>query len=181
MKSQVYLDYAATSPLLSEVKAAMIDAMDRSYGNASALHSTGHDATQAIESARIAVARLINADPAEIIFTSGGSEANNTVAETFRDRVVAMSAVEHPSVTESMRARARSCKVIPVDKVGRVNPENVPTDVDLVSIMLANNELGTIEPVAEIVKRCKKYNMFVHTDATQAIGKIKASAGDKHY
>lgn len=173
MKSQVYLDYAATSPLLSEVKAAMIDAMDRGYGNASALHSTGHDATQAIESARIAVARLINADPAEIIFTSGGSEANNTVAETFRNRVVAISAVEHPSVIESMRARARSCKVMPVDKVGRVNPENVPTDVDLVSIMLANNELGTIEPVAEIVKRCKKYNTFVHTDATQTIGKIK--------
>lgn len=173
MKPQVYLDYAATSPLLPEVKAAIIAAMEQGYGNASALHSAGHAAKEAIEDARMAVARLINAEPEEIIFTSGGSESNNAVAETFRGRVVAVSAIEHPSVLEAMRARAKSCEVIPVDKVGRVNPASMPVDADLVSVMLANNELGTIEPIREIVKRCKKHNILVHTDATQAIGKIK--------
>lgn len=173
MIQQTYLDYAATSPMLPEVKQAMLVAMEAGYGNASALHSAGNAAKQAIEEARRAVARLINAEPDEIIFTSGGSEANNTVAEIFRGKKVAVSAIEHPSVLESMRVRAKECKVIPVDQAGRVNPANVPTDVDLVSVMLASNELGTIEPIAEIVERCKKHNTLMHTDATQAVGKIK--------
>ena len=173
MSRAVYLDYAATAPLLPEVKAAMIEALEAGYGNASALHSAGHVASCAIEEARASVARLINAEPEEIIFTSGGSEANNTVAEIFRGQKVATSAIEHPSVLESMRARAGECRIIPVDKAGRIKLEQVPEDVDLVSIMLANNELGTLEPVAEVVKRCKKHNILVHTDATQAIGKIK--------
>ncbi len=173
MIQQTYLDYAATSPMLPEVKQAMLVAMEAGYGNASALHGAGNAAKQAIEEARQAVARLINAEPDEIIFTSGGSEANNTVAEIFRGKKVAVSAIEHPSVLESMRVRAKECKVIPVDQAGRVNPANVPTDVDLVSVMLASNELGTIEPIAEIVERCKKHNTLMHTDATQAVGKIK--------
>lgn len=168
-----YLDYAATTPPLPEVQAAMIKAMEAGYGNASALHSAGHAASYAVEKARVSVARLINAKPEEIIFTSGGSEANNAVAEIFRNKRVATSAIEHPSVLEAMRARASECQVIPVDHVGRVDPEQVPQDTDLVSVMLASNELGTLEPVAEIVKRCKKHNILVHTDATQAIGKIK--------
>lgn len=168
-----YLDYAATTPPLSEVQAAMVKAMEAGYGNASALHSAGHAAGYAVEKARASVARLINAKPEEIIFTSGGSEANNTVAEIFRNKRVATSAIEHPSVLEAMRARASECQVIPVDHTGRVDPEQVPQDTDLVSVMLASNELGTLEPVVEIVKRCKKHNILVHTDATQAIGKIK--------
>lgn len=173
MSRRVYLDYAATAPLLPEVQAAMISAMKAGYGNASALHSTGHAAHCAIEDARAAVAQLINANPEEIIFTSGGSEANNTVAEIFRGKKVAVSAIEHPSVLESMHARAEECKIIPVNQEGRVDSANVPTDVDLVSVMLASNELGTLEPVAEITERCHKNDIFVHTDATQAIGKIK--------
>ncbi len=169
----VYLDYAATTPMLPEVKATMIQALAAGYGNASALHGAGHAASCAIEEARVSVARLINAEPEEIIFTSGGSEANNTVAEIFRGKKVAVSAVEHPSVLEAMRARASDCRIIPVDKVGRVKLEQMPSEVDLVSVMLANNELGTLEPVAEIAKCCRKYNTFVHTDATQAVGKIK--------
>ena len=168
-----YLDYAATTPPLPEVQAAMVKAMEAGYGNASALHSAGHAAGYAVGKARASVARLINAKPEEIIFTSGGSEANNTVAEIFRNKRVATSAIEHPSVLEAMRARASECQVIPVDHAGRVDPEQVPQDIDLVSVMLASNELGTLEPVAEIVKRCKKHNILVHTDATQAIGKIK--------
>lgn len=168
-----YLDYAATTPLLPEVKLAMLSAMESGYGNASALHSAGHAASCAIEKARASVARLINAEPEEIVFTSGGSEANNTVAEIFRGRKVAISAIEHPSVLEAMRARAGECHVVPVNRIGRLESIKVPQDVDLVSVMLANNELGTLEPVTEIVKRCKKHNIFVHTDATQAVGKIK--------
>lgn len=170
---QVYLDYAATAPLLPVVKAAMLDALEAGYGNASALHSAGHAAKCKIEEARAAIAQLINAKPEEIFFTSGGSEANNTVAEIFRGQKVAVSAIEHPSVLESMHARAGEFQTIPVDRFGRVDPESIPADVDLVSVMLANNELGTIEPIAEIAKRCRNYNILLHTDATQAFGKIK--------
>lgn len=170
---QVYLDYAATAPLLPEVKAAMLDAMQAGYGNASALHSAGHAAKCKIEEARAAIARLINAEPEEIIFTSGGSEANNTVAEIFRGKKVAVSSIEHPSVLESMRARAGEFQTIPVDRDGCVNSSIIPTTVDLISVMLANNELGTLEPIAEIAKHCEEHNIFLHTDATQAFGKIK--------
>ena len=116
-----YLDYAATTPPLPEVQAAMVKAMEAGYGNASALHSAGHAAGYAVGKARASVARLINAKPEEIIFTSGGSEANNTVAEIFRNKRVATSAIEHPSVLEAMRARASECQVIPVDHAGRVD------------------------------------------------------------
>lgn len=170
---QVYLDYAATAPLLPEVKAAMLTALETGYGNASALHSAGHAAECKIEEARTAIAQLINAEPEEIIFTSGGSEANNTVAEIFRGQKVAVSAIEHSSALESMRARAGEFQIILVDRAGRVDPTTIPGDVDLVSVMLANNELGTLEPIAEIAKYCKSHNTFLHTDATQALGKIK--------
>lgn len=173
MSRITYLDYAATAPLLPSARQAMVDAMEAGYGNASALHSMGHAAEVAVEKARAEVARLINAEPEEIIFTSGGSEANNTVAEIFRGQKVAVSAIEHPSVLEAMKARASECRLLPVNRDGRVEPASVPSDVDLVSVMLANNELGTLEPVAEIAECCRKHNTFCHTDATQAVGKIK--------
>lgn len=172
----VYLDYAATAPLLPEARAAMLAVWDGDYGNASSLHTPGHAAHDLVEQARSQVARLINADPSEIIFTSGGSEANNTVMETFRGQDVAVSSIEHPSVLEAARARASSVVELPVDRFGRVDPAAVTRDArdcSLISVMLANNELGTIEPIAEIVKCCKKDNVFVHSDATQAFGKIK--------
>lgn len=160
---KVYLDYAATAPLLPEAKKAMLEAMDRiserELGNASALHSAGRASLEILEQARADVARLINAEPEEIIFTSGGSEANNTVAETFRDQAVAYSAIEHPSVRESLQARASRATELPVDRYGRISPDvKIPQDTRLVSVMLANNELGTLEPVAELVKRCKNDN-----------------------
>lgn len=169
----IYLDHAATMPLLPIVKQQMQEALLADYGNASSLHQRGHMAHQIVETARSQIARLINADPAEIIFTSGGSESNNTVMETFRDRKVAVSAIEHPSVLESAKARASQVTILPVDVEGRVSPADIPPDVDLVSVMLANNEIGTLEPLAAIAKHCKKHNIFVHTDATQAFGKIK--------
>lgn len=165
---KVYLDYAATTPLLPEARAAMIEVMDGlgsgEMGNASALHSPGQNSKAILDEVRAEVARLINADPEEIIFTSGGSEANNLVAETFRGQKIVTSAIEHPSVLDSMRARAGKFTQIPVDRYGHICPDEIADelgDADLVSVMLANNELGTLEPVAELVKRCKNYNTTV--------------------
>lgn len=173
---RVYLDNAATEKMLPCVKQAMLDAMDAELGNAAALHYEGWNAKKLIEEARVRVAQLINAEPEEIIFTSGGTEANNTIMETFRGKRIVTSSVEHPSVLEAARARAGELVVLPVDRWGRVDAVNIEKEAkvaDLVSVMLANNELGTIEPIKEYVKCCKKYNTYVHTDATQAVGKIK--------
>lgn len=172
MPKTVYLDYAATTPLLPEARTAMLEVLDGNYGNASSLHAPGHAAREIVESARKQVAQLIGADPSEIIFTSGGSEANNTVMEIFRGQKVAVSSIEHPSVIEAAKSRAQEVTLLPVDKDGRVQTENIPDDAALVSVMLANNELGTVEPVTEIVKCCKKHNILMHSDATQALGKI---------
>ena len=114
----VYLDYSATSPLLPEARTAMIAAMDF-VGNPSALHTPGHMAMNAIEEAREEIAKLINANPEEIIFTSGGSESNNTVTNIFAGQHVAVSAIEHPSLLDSARLRCKTT-IIPVDKSGRV-------------------------------------------------------------
>lgn len=173
---RVYLDNAATEKMLPCVKQAMLDAMDAELGNAAALHYEGWNAKKLIEEARVRVARLINAEPEEIIFTSGGTEANNTVMEIFRGKRIVTSSVEHPSVLAAARARAGELVVLPVDRWGRVDTVDIEKEAkiaDLVSVMLANNELGTIEPIKEYVKCCKKYNTYVHTDATQAVGKIK--------
>ena len=173
---RVYLDNAATEKMLPCVKQAMLDAMDAELGNAAALHYEGWNAKKLIEEARVRVAQLINAEPEEIIFTSGGTEANNTIMETFRGKRIVTSSVEHPSVLEAARARAGELVVLPVDRWGRVDAVNIEKEAkvaDLVSVMLANNELGTIEPIKEYVKCCKNYNTYVHTDATQAVGKIK--------
>ena len=114
----VYLDFSATSPLIPEAKAAMLAAMDL-VGNPSALHTPGHLAMNAIEDAREEVAKLINADPEEILFVSGGTEANNTITNIFADQPVAVSAIEHPSLLESARLRC-NVTIIPVDKYGQV-------------------------------------------------------------
>lgn len=175
MSERVYLDYAATAPLLPCVREKMFEVMNLQLGNASSLHSAGHYAYEIVEAAREQIARLIGAEPEEIIFTSGGSEANNTIMETFRGQKIAVSAIEHPSVLEAAKARASELIVLPVDVAGFVNTAAVEAkanECQLVSVMLANNELGSIEPVQEIAKCCKKYNTYVHSDATQALGKI---------
>lgn len=176
-----YLDYAATAPLLPVVREKMLEVMDLELGNASSLHIPGHHANAIIEDARASVAELIGADPSEIIFTSGGSEANNTVANIFAGQNVAASAIEHPSVLESFKARAGKLDIIPVDHEGFVNPANIPTNFDLVSIMLANNELGSIEPIPEIAQKLysdPSQHTYLHSDATQALGKIHIDVKD---
>lgn len=171
----VYLDHAATTPMLNCVKQKLHEAIDLEFGNASALHSSGQRAKRMIEEARASVAQLINAKPSEIIFTSGGSESNNTVINTFAGKNIAVSEIEHPSVLESAKAHAGALNLISVDEWGRVDLTHLPHAVDLASVMMANNELGTIEPIHDIVQYYRKHNgapTYIHTDATQALGKI---------
>lgn len=168
----VYLDFAATSPLLPTARKAMIAAMDAGYGNASALHSPGHAASVALEEARLSVAQLINAEPEEIIFTSGGSEANNTIAETFCNQTVAVSAIEHPSILVAAQSRAHRLVQLKVDTSGFVQPLADWSPYQLVSVMLANNELGSIQPISELATAVHAAGGYFHSDATQALGKI---------
>lgn len=173
----VYLDYSATSPLLSEAKMAMLNAMDL-VGNASALHTPGHQAMNIVEEAREEIAKLINADPSEILFTSGGTESNNTVTNIFAGKNVAISAIEHPSLLESAKLRCKTT-IIPVDKDGRIKTlEDSCSNVSLVSIMLANNEIGTINDIKKLAKQAHENGALFHTDATQALGKVKINVKD---
>ena len=170
----VYLDYSATSPLLPEARAAMLAAMDL-IGNPSSLHTPGHLAKNSIEEAREWIARLIGADPTEIIFTSGGSESNNTVTNIFAGKDVAVSAIEHPSLLESARKRC-NVTILPVDKNGLVSKSVISNG--LVSIMLANNEIGTINDIKNLAKKAHAAGALFHTDATQALGKIPIDVKD---
>ena len=175
----VYLDYSATSPLLPEARAAMLAAMDL-IGNPSSLHTPGHLAKNSIEEAREWVAKLIGADPTEIIFTSGGSESNNTVTNIFAGQDVAVSAIEHPSLLESAKARCNTV-LIPVDSKGNVSKKTLSdlvTNKGLVSIMLANNEIGTINDIKNLAKKAHAAGTLFHTDATQALGKIPIDVKD---
>ncbi len=168
----IYLDHAATSPLLPEVKSAMLQAMDFS-GNASALHTAGHLAHNAIEEARLEIAKLINAEPDEIIFTSGGSEANNTVVNIFAGQNITTSSIEHPSVLESVAARAHAHQLLPIDRYGFVKDDfTLSPGTAFVSVMLANNEIGTIQDLKSIAKIAHQQGALIHSDATQALGKI---------
>ncbi|MBQ8984490.1 cysteine desulfurase [Candidatus Saccharibacteria bacterium] len=165
----VYLDYSATSPLLPCAKKAMLEAMDL-VGNPSALHTPGHLAMNKIEEAREEIASLIGAEPEEILFTSGGSESNNTVTNIFAGENVAVSAIEHPSLLESARLRCKTT-ILPVDSTGRVK-ETELTNFSLVSVMLANNEIGTINDIKKLAEAAHESGAMFHTDATQALGKI---------
>ena len=185
----IYFDHAATSPLLPEVRAKMMEVLAMDLGNAASLHTTGQQSKILLEEARLEVAQLINAKPEEIIFTSGGSESNNTVVNIFANKYIGVSSIEHASLLEAAKARAKRLDIIPTDRWGRVNPDRIAKNLDLVSVMLANNELGTLGPVKSITTRFvppasatqnpnntksgrKQRRTYVHTDATQALGKI---------
>lgn len=166
----VYLDYSATSLLLPAAKKAMIAAMGI-IGNPSALHTPGHEAMNAIEEARENIAKLINAEPEEILFTSGGSESNNTITNIFAGESIAVSAIEHPSLLDSARARCKTT-ILPVNSDGVVEKITIEKGCKLVSVMLANNEIGTINDIKSLASEAHKQNALFHTDATQALGKI---------
>jgi cysteine desulfurase len=183
---RAYLDYAATTPLHPEVREAMEPFFGQVFGNPSSIHSFGREARLAVEQARQAVAALIGADPAEIVFTSGGTEADNLAVlgaarlRREKGRKVVVSAVEHHAVLNACRHLERregfEVVLLPVDGHGRVNPEELLRVLDgqtvLVSVMLANNETGTLQPVRELARLCRERGVLFHTDAVQAVGHI---------
>ena len=181
----IYLDYNATTPIDKEVADAMLPYLYGNYGNPSSAHEMGTSAKNAVENARKQIAKLINCSPEEIIFTSGGSESNNTVlkgvAFTYKNRGnhILTSHVEHPAILNPCKYLEKNgCEVtfLPVDEYCRVNPEHVEkllTDKTiLVSVMHSNNETGTIQPIKEIAEVCRKHNILFQTDASQSLGKV---------
>ena len=179
----IYLDHNATTPIDEEAVATMLPFLREHFGNPSSAHRYGRIAREAVTQARGQVAALLGCASAEVIFTSGGTEANNTVikgvAEAQGSGHIITSAIEHPAVLEPCRwleARGMRITVLPVDKQGRVDPADVAAALDddtiLVSIMLANNEVGTRQPVSEIADLAHAHGALMHTDAAQAMGKM---------
>jgi cysteine desulfurase len=182
---KVYLDNASTTPLLPEVRDAMLPYLGEHFGNPSCLHDWGDAAREGMENAREKVAELIGADAEEIIFTGSGTESNNfavkglALAQQSKGKHIVVSAVEHFSVLHSARTLEKwgfELTEVPVDKYGVVDPEDVRKslrkDTVLVSIMHANGEVGTIEPIREIARITKERGVIFHTDAVATAGTI---------
>ena len=170
----IYLDHAATTPMLPEAKKALQEALDFSYGNASSLHTPGHLANEQIEEARARLAKLINADPSEIIFTSSSTESNNTVINIFRGQPIAVSEIEHESLLLPARDFASAFTPVKVDKNGKVcyNKDIWTKSLKLLSILHASNELGTIQDLEFWSKKAHENGAYFHSDMTQSLGKI---------
>jgi cysteine desulfurase len=182
---KIYLDNAATTPTDARVLEAMLPFFSRMYGNPSSLHAFGQEAKHAIEEARYIVAQFIGARQEEIVFTSGGTESNNSaikgVAYARRDKGnhIITSKIEHHAVLETchfLEKQGFEMTYIPVDEFGLVDPADVKKAITgktiLISIMHANNEIGTIEPIAEIGKIAREKGIYFHTDAVQTLGHI---------
>ncbi len=184
--TRIYLDHNATTPVAPPVADATARALRDVFGNPSSVHAYGQEAKTALDDARSAVASLIGAEPTEIVFTSGGSESNNlairgvaeAAAGAARRRLVA-GAIEHEAVLRTLKAldgNGRTTALVRVDERGLVTPEGLAEaltdDTALVSVMHANNEIGTIQPVAELAALAHERGALVHTDAVQSVGKI---------
>ncbi len=191
MEKQIYLDYNATTPIAPEVSEEMLPYIQAHFGNPSSSYAIGRFNKEAIEKARMRVANLIAASPEEIIFTSGGTESNNhairgaVFANQHKGKHVITSQVEHPAVTEVcnfLEKQGYEITLLPVDSFGKVNPEDVEKsirpDTVLISIMHANNEVGTIQSIAEIGAIAKENNTVFHTDAAQSVGKIETDVNE---
>lgn len=190
---RIYLDYNAGAPLRPEVRMAMIDALDAT-GNASSVHGEGRAARARVEAARRRVAALVGADPTRVIFTSGGTEANVTVlsprmrmgAGELAIDLLLVGGTEHPSVLAGGRFGPDRVRPVAVDGEGRLSLTDLGAALELaaaegkrvlVSVMLANNETGTIQRVAEIAALARRFGALVHTDAIQAAGRIPVDIG----
>jgi len=182
---RIYFDHNATTPIRPEVLAAMLPYLTEEYGNASSIHAYGQYAREAVEQARSSVADLVGARPADIMFTGGGTESNNhailgaVAAAPGNAKHVITSAIEHVAVLDPCRALGKGgidLTILPVDREGLVNPEALRNAIRpgtvLITLMLANNEIGTIEPIEEIGKIAAEKGIVFHTDAVQAAGKI---------
>lgn len=172
MIKKIYLDYNATCPILPEVISAVADAMAVA-GNASSIHSHGRDARKLVEEARRAIGATIDVSPQQIIFTSGATEANNTVLRSFSGQRILVSSTEHPSVIES-GVEVISIPVRPsgIIDLGALEQLLIEAPTALVSVMLVNNETGVIQPVAEAAQLAKTHGAKFHCDAVQAFGRI---------
>jgi len=184
---QIYLDYAATTPAVPEVLQAMIPYFNEAFGNPSAIYSYGQEAKSAIEEARAKVAGLIGARNEEIVFTSGGTESDNfalkgvAFANKKKGNHIITTAIEHHAVSESCNFLEKlgfKITYLPVDKYGLVDPDDVKKAKNvktiLISVMHANNEVGTIQPITEISKIAREAGVYFHTDAVQTVGHIPA-------
>ena len=183
---RIYLDYNATTPVDREVLDAMLPYFSRDFGNASSIHSAGQRGRSAVDGARESVAALVGAQPSEIVFTCGGTEADNLAlfgivgrgAQSRRH--VITTAIEHHAVLNSVQALEKqdvAVTYVPVGHTGIVDPEDVRAairpETALISVMLANNELGTIQPIEEIGRIATEHDICFHCDAVQAAGKLR--------
>ncbi|WP_174590902.1 cysteine desulfurase NifS [Methanocella conradii] len=182
---KVYLDNSATTRVSQEVLDAMLPFFTEMYGNPSSLHTMGQEANAAVQKAREQVARAIGADAEEIIFTSCGTEADNLalVGTAYANRKkgnhIITSSIEHPAILrtcEFLEKEGFRVTYLPVDRYGMVSPADVEAairpETTLISVMAVNNEIGTIQPVREIGRIAKEHNVYFHTDAVQAVGKV---------
>lgn len=191
-KRMVYADHAATTPLSEKALEAMLPWLKDSYGNPSAVYKKGREARRAVEHARKQIAAAIGGEPGEIAFTSGGTEADNwavkaaaRMAGTQGKRHIVTTAIEHPAVLASVKALEQegfSATYVGVDQNGIVSPEAIAAaigeDTGLVSVMYANNEIGTIQQIRKIGGICRERGVLFHTDAVQAVGNIPVNAGE---
>jgi len=191
-RGPIYLDYNATTPVDPVVVEAMLPYLSTHFGNPSSSHSYGYVAHHAVDSARAQVARLLGCTPMEITFTGGGSESDNlavrgiALAYQQRGNHIITQVTEHPGVLNTCRALEQlhgfRVTYLPVDRSGRVSTESVEAAIDdktvLISIMHANNETGTLQPIAEIARVARKHGVLLHTDAAQSVGKIPVRVED---
>jgi len=179
----IYLDNAASTKIHDDVLDSMIPYLKEQYGNPSSIHRYGRLTRKAIEKARKQIAFLINADPSEILITSGGTESNNTalngIAMKKPSSHIITSSIEHDAILEPCKKLSKNgfdVDYVSVDNFGMVDPANIENKItektSIVSIMFGNNEVGTIQPISKIAKICNSHNVVFHTDAVQAIGKI---------
>ena len=188
---RIYLDYAATTPTHPEVVKAMLPYFTEVFGNPSAIHACGQEAKGTIEEARAKVARLIGAQDEEIVFTSGGTEADNfalkgiAYANENKGNHIITTPIEHHAILETchfLEGKGFRVTYLPVDEYGLVTPDDVRQAITsktiLISVMQANNEVGTIEPIAEIGKIAREAGVYFHTDAVQTAGHIPISVDE---
>ena len=183
-----YFDHSATTPIHPKVLKIMMDVAQHNFGNPSSVHASGRKSNAIIEEARRTIATAIHASPSEIIFTGGGSEANNMVLWSLiqsNKKHVVTSSIEHPAiltVLEKLEPLGISFTVLPVNHQGRVNPKilekSIQSDTGLISIMMANNEVGTIQPITELIEITHNHGIPFHSDSVQTLGKIPLSVQD---
>jgi len=179
----IYLDNAASTQIHEDVLNSMLPFLKEQYGNPSSIHRYGRLTRKAIHKARKQIASLINADPAEILITSGGTESNNTalmgISSQFPSSQIITSSIEHDAILEpckKLNSNGFHVDYLPVDNFGMVNTSDLQNIISektsLVSVMFGNNEVGTIQPIAKIAKICHENKIIFHTDAVQAVGKL---------